>query len=137
MLDDYCKEHSENYYYLDVYSGVSFTEKIYRKVDNKKKNYDLLGGWICNSPLQLEARQEYLKGNEQTDLVEEQGKTDNIQTALLRDNFYFVIEAIGDTAFLTDYYESRGTEVVLEAVDCIGEEENPFWIYHLEKKNKK
>ena len=138
ILDDYCKEHSENYYYLDVYSSVAFTEKIYQKVDNKKKNYDLLGGWICNSPLQQEARRDYLKAeNEQIEFVEEEGKANSIQTALLRDNFYFVVESIGDTAFLTDYYESEGTKVALEVVDCIGEGENLFLVYRLEEKKKK
>ena len=142
LLDDYCKEHGENYYYLDVYSSVSFMEKMYQKVDNSRKNYDLLGGWVCNSPLQEEARKTYLISDTTEEkqgeegIVEEIGEK-NIQTALLEDNFYFVVEAIGDTSFLTDYYLAKGTEVTLELVDRVGEGENPYLIYKLMENKKK
>jgi len=111
LLDDYCKEHGENYYYLDVYSSVAFVEKVYKNVDNSHKNYDLLGGWLCHSPLQ----KQLFNGN--------------MEENLLQENFYFVIENIGDTAFLTDYYGAKGIEVILELQDTVGEGENPFLIY--------
>lgn len=123
MLDDYCKEHGENYYYLDVYSSVAFIEKMYKNVDNSHKNYDLLGGWLCHSPLQKQVV----------------GGT--IEENLLQEGFYFVIESIGDTGFLTDYYSTKGTEVILELQDTVGEGENPFLVYKIVpdsgKNNKK
>lgn len=46
----YCSAHPDRLYLADVYSTVSFSEKI--SLDrNKPFNYDLLGGWMVKSPL--------------------------------------------------------------------------------------
>ena len=109
---------------------MNFVEKIYHDVDNSKKNYDLLGGWICGSPLQNTARWEYVAKNE--DGVKE----NNIEKALLTENFYFVMEESGDTSFLTDYYRFKGIETELEIKDTVGAGENPFVVYKLVKSEK-
>ena len=50
MVLEYCSQSPEVLYLEDVYSTVSFSEKI--GVDRKKPfNYDLLGGWLVKSPL--------------------------------------------------------------------------------------
>ena len=133
LLDDYCKQHRENYYYLDVYSSVSFSEKVYGEVDNSFKNYDLLGGWLCNSPLQTEARRNWLVLEDEKTEPEEI-RIDGISEALLGRNCYLVIESTADTGFLTDFYEAGGKEVSLELADRVGKGGNPFLIYELKEK---
>lgn len=47
---DYCSAHPGRLFLEDVYSTVSYSEKI--SVDRDKPfNYDLLGGWLVKSPL--------------------------------------------------------------------------------------
>ena len=124
LLDAYAKEHPENYYYLDVYSTVNFMEKMFDKVDNSRKNYDLMGGWYHRSPVQKENMEEYT------------GTTD-MEEALLSSQVYFVIEQQGDATFIEDYYKTKDKKVVLELQDTIGEGENPFLVYKVVEKAKK
>jgi len=116
LWDEYAKANPDNYYYLDVYSTVSFMEKIYKGVDNSQKNYDLLGGWICNSPLQEEARSKYTESK-------------TISEAFLTDNFYLVVAANRDITFVEDFYKSKDIKVNVEIQDTVGEGENPFVVY--------
>jgi len=139
LWDDYAKANPDNYYYLDVYSTVSFMEKMFKEVDNSRKNYDLLGGWVCHSPLQEEARKPYVEMNsEKKDILEESSvsQTENVSIAeaLLLDNFYFVAESICDVTFMEEYYVSQGKKVVLELEDTVGEGENPFLVYKVMEK---
>lgn len=128
--DDYAKNHPENYYYLDVYSTVNFMEKIFVDVDNRQKNYDLLGGWVCHSPLQAEARERYITDSSPQGAVPKE-QAESIAEALLRDNFYFVAESSCDPGFMEEFYASRGRKVVLELQDTVGEGENPFLVYRI------
>ena len=50
-LKAYCRENAEHYYYVDVRPTVYFSEKMFEKVDNSKRNYDIIGGWACKSPV--------------------------------------------------------------------------------------
>lgn len=128
LWDDYAKQNPENYYYLDVYSTVQFMEKMYGEVDNRQKNYDLLGGWVARSPLQQEAREAYV-----TRVAAEDGQTEvmpSIADALLTENHYFVAEEDEDITFVEDYYRTKGVNIALEEVERIGEE-NPFIVYKL------
>lgn len=118
LWDEYAKANPDNYYYLDVYSTVSFMEKMYEKVDNRQKNYDLLGGWICNSPLQEEARDKYTE-------------CETISQALLTDNFYVVAAEKREIAFIEDYYNSKGIKVETKVLETVGEGENPFVVYKI------
>ena len=123
LLDDYAKANAENYYYLDVYSTVSFVEKMFADVDNSQKNYDLLGGWFYKSPLQKE---NMLKYTECTTMEE----------ALLKENVYFVAEKEADVSFVEDYYETKNKTITLEIQDTVGEGENPFLIYKVMEEGK-
>lgn len=67
-LQAYCKENSEHYYYVDVYSTVYFSEKMYEKVDNSKRNYDIIGGWACKSPLSQTEELRYLITDSERDV---------------------------------------------------------------------
>ena len=47
---DYCRAHPKTLYLEDVYSTVTYSEKLMTDRD-KPFNYDLLGGWLVKSPL--------------------------------------------------------------------------------------
>ena len=128
LWDTYAKANPDNYYYMDVYSTVSFMEKMFEDVDNSQKNYDLSGGWVCHSPLQDEARNKYVKMNLERDSAL-QAEKQAIAEVLLLDNFRFVAESICDVTFVEEYYASQGKQVVLELEDTVGEGENPFLVY--------
>ena len=55
----YTESKPRNYYYLDVYSSVDFTEKIWTTTKYQKANVQLAGGWISKSPLDTEKRSHY------------------------------------------------------------------------------
>lgn len=122
--DDYAKANPENYYYMDVYSTVWFMEKMFADVDNRQKNYDLLGGWLCKSPLQKEAREKYVK--------EAPEEIETIADLLLTDHFYFVAEESCDVSFVEAYYQEQQRKVKITVQDVIGEGENPFVVYKIE-----
>ena len=123
LWDDYAKTNPDNYYYMDVYSTVSFMEKMFEDVDNSQKNYDLLGGWVCHSPLQEEARRKYVEEN-----------VLSIADALLLNNFYFVITKNQDISFMEEFYGSIGKDILFELTDTVGEGENPFLVYQITEK---
>ncbi len=123
LLDQYAKANPENYYYLDVYSTVNFVEKIFEDVDNSRKNYDLMGGWYCHSPLQ--------KANMLTFTGVE-----TIEEALLQEQVYFVAESIADVSFVEEYYKTKDMKVSLDVIDTVGEGENSFVVYRIEKDTK-
>ena len=60
-IKNYMAEHEDAYYYMDVYSTVGYTEKIYEKDLPSKANWQLAGGWMYSSPLDdyKEARRDY------------------------------------------------------------------------------
>lgn len=50
-IDGYCREREDNFYFEDVYSTVSFSQKMFAGDANTYANYDILGGWMSKSPL--------------------------------------------------------------------------------------
>lgn len=112
----FTKEHFDNYYYLDVYSSVDYSEKMFQNVEHEQKNYDILGGWASGSPLQKESTQKY------------QQEAYSRAELLLCDNFYFVVKKGYDTQFLHDFYKTLGIEIELEKVHSVGKE-TPLLIY--------
>lgn len=127
MFHEYAKSHPQQFYYFDVYSTVSFVEKMFADVDNTRKNYDLMGGWMCNSPLQKEVRKTYVG------FLSEKGETAEVTMAeaLLLENFYFVIRADRDASFITEYYQTLGKEVCLEFIDSIGDNNDTLLVYKI------
>ena len=119
-FDDYAKAHPDDYYYIDVYSSVEFSEKMFEDVDNTKKNYDILGGWADRSPLQKAATEGY--------------HPDSFSRAelLLQDNFYFVCGKECDTEFLEEFYSGLGCIVSLKETDRVEAGEDMLTVYKLE-----
>lgn len=105
----YCKSHPENFYFEDVYSTVSFSQKIFKNVDNTLTNYDIMGGWMCKSPLYREKLKQF-------------GIT-TMEDGLLYEAFvYFIIDresAGGNVDWLMTYYAQKGIEVSVEQEDSI------------------
>ena len=111
-IDAYCRAHEENFYFEDVYSTVAFSQKMFTNVNNTLANYDILGGWMCKSPLYQAKLKQY--------------HIDSAADALLyQDNVYLIMsdtEAAGQGFdWLTDYYADRGITVSVELSDRIND----------------
>ena len=119
LLQDYCRENAGNYYVLDVYSTVDYTEKMFADVDNSYRNYDLCGGWTAKSPLY----EKKLLRREITDLEE----------AFMKNEYVFFVSKVNrDVDWLVEYYREKGYDVAVETVEkieCNGEVR--FVIYRL------
>ena len=111
-------ERKDNFYLIDVYSSVAYSEKMFEKVDNSLDNYDIMGGWACKSPLQRKKLARY--------------GIENMEQALKdQDNVYFVRKSGEDMQWLFDYYEGHGTPVEAEKIAVAGED---FEIYSVNGK---
>ncbi len=109
----YCKVHPDSFYFEDVYSTVSFSEKIFEPADCALANYDIMGGWMCKSPLYYEKLEQF-------------GITTAEEALLTKDNVYVIAETENmfvqkekDENWLCAYYASKGKKVVVEQVDQI------------------
>ena len=116
----YAAAHPENYYLMDVYSTVDFSEKLLAADGEAYKNYDLLGGWVFHSPLQREKVEKY-SGSQDIPLSE----------ALLGEGFCFVIESTGDISPIENWYKAQGTTPEFTEIDRVGSGDNPLIIYQL------
>lgn len=121
-IDAYCSARTDRFYYVDVYStiveGMSFSDKMFTGVDNTYENYDLLGGWACNSPL-------YRKKAAQM------GLNGPYKDFLESDKVYLICELSASTDWLTNFYEDMGTEVSIELADNI---EGYYGVYRIRPK---
>jgi hypothetical protein len=160
-IDAYCRAHAENFYFEDVYSTVSFSQKMFENVDNTYANYDILGGWMCKSPLYQEKLSCYAKEENDTGVNSAAGLTDSDGTAdaastgrdgtvetglpenvgttdtlLRQDNVYFIMSgteaADQGFAWLTDYYAEQGVAVRVEEADVINEN---YKVYRIVEEN--
>ena len=126
LFDDYAKKNPDCYYYLDVYSTVDFSEKIFHNVDNRLKNYSIMGGWGARSPLQTEITTKYAFGKQEDGPTSLIGNM-SVAEQLLLDNFYFVINKNGDVGFLEDFYATQNMRIVINCVETVGE----FEVYQI------
>ena len=114
------EENKKNFYFIDVYSSVSYTEKMFEGVDNSLDNYDIMGGWACKSPLWRKKLSVYDINSM------EQALTD-------REDVFYVQEAGADTAWLSAYYADRNVEINMELTERVGES---FEIYRIMRAAK-
>lgn len=112
------EENKENFYFIDVYSSVSYTEKMFVNVDNSLDNYDIMGGWACKSPLWEKKLAVF-------------GITDMEEALISREDVYYVQETGADTDWLIRYYGDHGVSVELTMTDRVGEY---FEIYQISGK---
>lgn len=126
-LQQYTKENPENFYFVDVYSTVKYSEKLFGNIDNTISNYDIMGGWASKSPLTTKKLQYF--------------GIDTMEQALLqKENVYMVVrgdEPAGMPAvqeWLPDYYAEKGIKIVLEKADIIyAENTEAFDVYSLKE----
>ncbi|MBR0172014.1 MAG: hypothetical protein IJQ21_04430 [Lachnospiraceae bacterium] len=95
----YMDEHPENFYFMDVYSWVPYTEKLFDGVSARPANRDIMGGWACKSPVYEEKLAAY-------------GMT-SMADGLAGETAYYVQETGKDTGWLGAYYEGDGKSVRL------------------------
>lgn len=107
------EENRENFYLIDVYSSVAYSEKMFENVDNSPDNYDIMGGWACKSPLWKKKLSSF-------------GIASMEQALKDQENIYFVRKISEDMDWLAAYYEGHGTPVETELVKTVAGE---FEIY--------
>lgn len=113
-LYEYFAQHPENFYFIDVYSSVSYSEKMFAQVDNSLDNYDIMGGWASKSPLYRKKLQAYHIPTMEEGLCS-------------MENVFFVRRKSEDMKWLSDYYKDHG--VTIETV--LQKEIRDFEIYEV------
>ena len=116
-IAQYCREHPDNFYFKDVYSTVGYSQKVFQDVDNSLANHDIMGGWLCKSPLYDEKLGKF-------------GITTMEEGLLYHDNVFFVTSKDSDTDWLAAYYAGKGFAVSIEEVDSI---EETYAVYQLKE----
>ena len=114
-IAQYCRAYPDNFYFKDVYSTVGYSQKIFQDVDNSLANHDIMGGWLCKSPLYDEKLEKF-------------GITTMEDGLLCQDNVYFITAKDSDTGWLSAYYAGKGLAVSVEEVDSI---EETYMVYRV------
>lgn len=114
----YCRDREDNFYFMDVYSTVNYSEEIFSGRYFGLENYDICGGWLAKSPLCEEKYGKFGIASVQDALIE-------------NDNVYFVAEEGSDLAWLYTFYEEKGIDLELECRDRVAEH---FCVYRLQGK---
>lgn len=96
-LMEYSAQHPDDFFFIDVYSSIYFTEKVFTR-QYPGENRELLGGWICNSPLYDKKLQAY-------------GMTSAEEGFARYDNVFLVQSEESTTDWLVAYYESKGCRI--------------------------
>lgn len=120
LFEEYADAHPEDYFFMDVYSTVDFSEKMFADADNSQKNYDILGGWASGSPLQKNATIPY------------RDEAFSRAELLLQDNFYYVAEEGSDIEYLKDFYSGHGMIVELTEEERISSRVQTLIVYRIE-----
>lgn len=120
-IDEYCKDREDNFYFEDVYSTVSFSQKMFTAEDNAYANYDILGGWISKSPLYREKLARYDMEGADTALLE-------------RDNVYLIISdtEVREQGFdwIIGHYAAQGIAVSVRESDRVNEN---YGVYQIDR----
>lgn len=119
-MKEYCRGHEDNFYFMDVYSAVSYplepyrstyySEKMFRDVNNRMGNYDLMGGWLAKSPLSAKKLNYF--------------HMDSMQEGMLYNkNVYMMAELSKGTDFIRSYFkeqlEDQDIQVTVDLTDTI------------------
>lgn len=109
-IEEYCRARYDNFYFEDVYSTVSFSEKIFEKNTTEPSNYDIMGGWMCKSPLYRQKLAHF-----QLQAMDE---------ALLVDDHVFFIMSDAEAKeqgfdWIINHYAAQGINVTVEQTERI------------------
>lgn len=121
-IDRYCREHAACFYFEDVYSTVAFSRRLFDGSDNGYANYDIMGGWMCKSPLYREKLR--------------RSGIDNAGDALYtQDHVYFIMsdaeKAERGLDWIMAYYAAHNIAVTVEQADVIGDA-GTYCVYQIE-----
>ncbi len=123
-IDEYCRSHSDNFYFEDVYSTVSFSQKIFGKIPTEPANYDIMGGWMCKSPLYHEKLAHYGISSMEEALPDS-------------DNVFFIMSdtEMKEQGFdwIRDHYAAKNMIVAVERTDRINEN---YAVYRVIKREE-
>lgn len=121
-IDRYCREHAACFYFEDVYSTVAFSRRLFDSSDNSYANYDIMGGWMCKSPLYREK-------------LRRSGINNAGEALCTQDNVYFIMSdaerAERGLDWITAYYAAHNIAVAVEQADVIGDA-GAYHIYRIE-----
>lgn len=122
MWKTYCKEHPDNFYYLDVYSSVAYSEKLFSDTEAFYRNFDLPGGWCVKSPLTAQKR-------------EAAGFVSAAEGLLTGKALFVSDHAKPERApeFLESWFAEKGHLIDIEETDSCG----IFSIYRIKEKEEK
>lgn len=111
-LQDYVGERRDCFYFVDVYSTVRYSEKLFENVDNTMSNYDIMGGWASKSPLNDKKLGCF--------------GIESMEHAILeQDNVFVIVQAKEPQSLppfeesLSGYYAERGETIELYKADSI------------------
>lgn len=102
-------EKQDKYYYLDVYSTVGWTEKVFTG-QNSKRNQQLAGGWMAFSPL------------------------NNAKRSAYADDYYFVTsQNIDEMKWFRDwlYAKTDKQDAEIELTDVFDSENGQLFVYNI------
>lgn len=115
QIENYCREHEENFYFADVTSIAACNYKYTFWEDNRYVNNIMLGDWFANSPVY----DEKLKKEHITE----------VSASLLKNrNVYLMVREVEQT----DYFDVVSKEVKLVEKDRTNMKECAYVCYQLE-----
>ncbi|MDR2547359.1 MAG: hypothetical protein LBC96_07620 [Lachnospiraceae bacterium] len=109
-MRDYTRSRSDSYFFIDVYSSVIYSEKVFEKLPPRPANYDIMGGWASKSPLYQKKMNHFFPlGHSMRSAIAD------------LEHVYFLCDQRFSVSWLIAYYHEHGREVTIEAVDIIDE----------------
>lgn len=117
ILLEYSSQHPDDFFFMDVYSSIYFTEKIFTK-QYPGENRELLGGWICNSPIYDKKLGAYGMVNAEEGLIN-------------HENVFLVQSKESARDWLQEYYESKGYRIIITEEKDLG---GGLGLYSLKEK---
>lgn len=118
-LVDYCEEHTDTTFLLDVYSVVDYSDRVWT-CSQQQENYFLAGGWMSGSPL--------LKGR----LGSAADGGELLAQSVSQRDCSYVIASGRDVDWLQKYCSARFGGLLLEKYDTVClDGEDIFDVYHL------
>ncbi len=105
-LLEYCAQREDCFYFMDVYSTVNYSEKIFAQTGSAVENYDICGGWLAKSPLCEEKYENF-------------GFTTPRKALIENSNVFFIAEQGNDLDWLIGLYEEYGITIKLEYLEKV------------------
>lgn len=114
-LYEYMASNNTNFYFIDTYSSVSYSEKVFgSEAHISRLNSNTMGGWATFSPIESAKYRRM--------------SITNMYDSLFNENVYFVNDKDRNIKWLNDYYLSDGYEIEIVPITTIADK---FDIYKL------